>query len=742
MLLIATALVGPLTFFVVIALRQQRRARRVIAAGIVAGALVTALVTGPLGDARGVSDAAARCVVVVLAAAAARAMPERALLGTVAAATALAAAGPGGPVAAVALGLAAAEFGRRRAALWKRQAIGAGIGGAAVGLPSFLPGAPLVGAALVVTVLVAGAAGATAAQRQRAGRVAIAVGGLCLVLVVIAAVRLRSLPSDLGGGEDAMRAGIDALRSADTEGANVELARARAAFGDAEEALTSPLVAPLRFLPLIGQHVELGRDLAKAASEMTMRSQAVVEDGDIAVLAPRDGRIDLAAVRALGPDITAASQSVTAARLLVDDASDDWLVPPVRSRLEKLDTSLARGADQLDALGQTLRVLPGLLGEGGTRRAFAGFTTPSEVRGLGGILGSFAELEARGGAIDLTRTGRDSDLNREGLPPAQRTLRAPPGYLQTWAGFGPQRIWQNVTLSPDGPSVAQAVAGLYPQSGGKPVDIVAMVDANGLAALLELTGPVTVGSWPEPLTAANATAILGIHQYERFPENERRVAFLTELTEATFTRLLSLDPSRLRLAAGCLGRAVRDRHLVLWSARPEEQLVFENLGVTGALPQPTDEEEVAGVVLNNAAGNKLDWFTSHTTKVARSFDTSTGDRLAVVTTTITNDAPRAGLPAYVANSVDAGPGARPGDHRLLVSAYGTGAVDSAQVNGRSVPVTTSRETALDVATTMVQVPAGASREVTFVFRTKSDGRIPRRLVLLPDQRPANETLCR
>lgn len=742
MLLIATVLLGPLAFLGVIALRQQRRARRAFAATIIGAAIVTALVSGSLDGPRGISDAIGRAAVVVFVTLAARAMPERVLLGTVAVATALAAAGPGGPVAGLALGLAAAEHGRRRAALWKRQAIGAGIGTAAVGLPSFIPSRPLVGAALIAVVLASGFFGATRAQRRKAARLAGLAAGFGLVLVVAAAVRLRSLPSDLSGGQEAMQAGIEALRSADTEGARAKLSTARASFTRADQALRSPVVAPFLVLPVIGQHVELGQDLARAASELATRSQAVVEDGNVSVLAPTQGRIDLDAVRAITPDVEAASRSVASTRQLVEETGDVWLAPPVRRRLVRLDASLAEGGGQLEALALTLKVLPALLGEGSPRRAFAGFTTPSEVRGLGGILGSFAELESADGTIKLTRTGRDSDLNTEGRPAAERTVQAPPGYLGTWGAYGPQTLWQNVTLSPDGPSVAQAVASLYPQSGGKPVDLVAMIDANGLAALLELTGPISLSSWPVPLTSANATQILGIHQYEQFPDNGERVDFLTAVTRTTFERLLTLDPKRLRLASTCLGRAVKDRHLVLWSARPEEQLVFSSLGVTGALPRPSEEEDVAGIVLNNAAGNKIDWFTSHTTKLDRSFDAATGDRLAIVTTTITNDAPKSGLPAYVAESVNAGPGSKPGDHRLLVSAYGTGVVDAARIGGRTAPVTMSKEAGLDVATTIVQIPAGTTREVSFVFRTRSDGRPARRLALLPDQRPAREVLCR
>lgn len=743
MLLIASALVGPVVFLIVILWRRRRLARRLIAAAVIGGAVLTALLSGSFSTGRGVSDSVWRVLVVVLAALAARTASDRLLLGAAALASALAAAGPAGPVAAAGLGLAAAEFGRRREARWKRQAIGAGLGAAAVGLPSFVPVAPLLGAALVVTVLIAGLLGATGAQRRQVRRVALAVGGLAVVLVLVAAARLRTVPADLQAGKAAVQSGLGGVRSADTAGADVQLRKAQTSFDRADRALDSPLVAPLRFVPVLGQHVDLGRDLAGGASTVTQRAQAVVDDGNIAVLAPQGGRIDLAAVRALGPDVEAASQALAATRLRVQDSEDDWLVPPLRRRVQDLDGTLTKSGEQLDALALTLRVLPALLGEAAPRRAFVGFTNPSEVRGLGGIIGNFTELEASGGTVRQTRIGRDADLNAQGRPARERTLQAPPGYLQTWGEYGPQVLWQNVTLSPDGPAVGQAVADLYPQSGGSPVDVVALIDTNALAALLELTGPVTVPSWPEPLTSANATQILGIEQYQRYGDDlDRRTTFLSELTKTTFDRLLDLDPARLRLAAKCLGRAVQDRHLVMWSPRPEEQLVFQRLGATGALPQPTAEEEVAGVVLNNAGGNKLDWYLGHATKVTRSFDSSTGDQLAQVTTTLTNDAPRAGLPDYVAKSFDAGPGSRPGDQRLLVSAYGSGSVDSARVAGRPVPVRMSRETDLDVATAVVQIPAGTTREVAFTFRTPSDGKTPRRLTLLPDQRPANEALCR
>src|SRR5207253_7315607 len=88
-----------------------------------------------------------------------------------------------------------------------------------------------------------------------------------------------------------------------------------------------------------------------------------------------------------------------------------------------------------------------------------------------------------------------------------RVVTGPPAFFERWKTFNPAQAWQQVNVSPDFPTTARLIAELYPQSGGAPVDGVIAVDPPGLAAMLTLTGPVSVPGWPVPITSANVVHV-------------------------------------------------------------------------------------------------------------------------------------------------------------------------------------------------------------------------------------------
>ncbi len=68
--------------------------------------------------------------------------------------------------------------------------------------------------------------------------------------------------------------------------------------------------------------------------------------------------------------------------------------------------------------------------------------------------------------------------------------------------------WSNLTMAPDFPSVASVAAELFPQSGGRPVDGVILMDPFVLQTLLQYTGPIDVEGLERNLNADNAADIL------------------------------------------------------------------------------------------------------------------------------------------------------------------------------------------------------------------------------------------
>ena len=123
-------------------------------------------------------------------------------------------------------------------------------------------------------------------------------------------------------------------------------------------------------------------------------------------------------------------------------------------------------------------------------------------------------------------------------------------------------------------------------------------------------------------------------------------------------------------------------------------------------PQP-----FAGLVVNNAAGTKLDYYLD------RKLDWRAGQcgpdgRDVTVTVTLTNRAPATGLPAYVTQRVDAPAYAtRPGDNRLLVSYYATAGAGlaSATLDGRAALVNSTTERGHPVFTLDVEIPRQSTR---------------------------------
>ena len=122
------------------------------------------------------------------------------------------------------------------------------------------------------------------------------------------------------------------------------------------------------------------------------------------------------------------------------------------------------------------------------------------------------------------------------------TYEAPEDYVRRYGQFLPQRNLQNVNLSPDFPTVGKVLESLAPQAGVGDVDGVVAVDPEGLAAILELTGPVPVAGWPTDITAENVVDVTLSEAYRAFADTPERADFLgdvaqTVVDEATSGRL-------------------------------------------------------------------------------------------------------------------------------------------------------------------------------------------------------------
>jgi hypothetical protein len=583
-------------------------------------------------------------------------------------------------------------------------------------------------AALAVACVAPAAVSAWKGLRRRERRLAkqiALIGGLFAFLWIwVLVLATLSARSNVELGIARTRDAVTAARNGDTAKATELFASAARAFDDAHGGVGAWYVQPARLLPGAGLQLEAlrsataqGRNLASVAADSSRHA-------DVQAIRMVNGHVDLDAVRAMEDPLAKAVSALHQARESLGDNRGVWLVPPLASRLDGFFRQVVSADADASVAADAIDVMPGLLGGGGTRHYLLLFTTPSETRGAGGFVGDFGEITASSGNVKLTRSGQIHELNDRTKGP--KTITGPSDYLSRYAGFNVGQFFQNVTASPDFPQVAQVARELYPQApGGQQLDGVVLVDPYTVAAILKLTGPVTVEGSDIPLTADNAVELLLREQYFKFEPSgttvtestENRYDFLEAATRATFDALTTRTtlPSPRSLVDLFSGVALQ-RRFAAFSTLPREQAFFERVHIDGTFPLPAGGDLV-GMVSTNAGANKLDAYLHRSLDYDVTFDAGTGQVSATATVKLSNLPPPGRLPTQVNGENATTPA---GTNRTWLTLYSPLELQDATLNGGPVTIDRADEFGMHAYTAIVAIP----RDQTFTLSFRLLGAIP------------------
>ena len=442
----------------------------------------------------------------------------------------------------------------------------------------------LVVAAAVAPVFVSAYVRSSRRARRRIVIIGLAGGGLAVVAAAGLAYAAVQTQRQLRDAADEVRDGLDAVRDNEPERAVALLSAADGGLrGRAAHAghLGPPGPHRPRARSPGARRRRGGRRGVRAGRRPPVEATVEANTDDLRF---EDGAIDLDLVAGFEGPLDDAYRALARASDRVDEARTMWLVDPLAGGVADFADEVDRALPDAELAIQGVRLASGLFGGEGERHYYIAFTQPAEARGLGGFVGNFGELTAIDGDVELTRSGRIRELIAA-PGAADRTLSGPADYLARYGRFHPAQFLQDNTISPDGPSVGQVMAELYPQAGGQEVDGVIIVDPVALAALMNFTGPIPVEGLAEPLTADNAADFLIRQQYLTFQEDEQeRIDFLDEASEATFERLTQGDLPGPQQVADVLGPVVDQGRLIVYSVHDDEQALMERVGLDGALP--------------------------------------------------------------------------------------------------------------------------------------------------------------
>ncbi|MGI8795894.1 MAG: DUF4012 domain-containing protein [Acidimicrobiia bacterium] len=592
----------------------------------------------------------------------------------------------------------------------------------ALGLSAVLVGrdviAPAVGAVagvVVVTAFVfAGAPESSRARARHPGRTALVLAAWGLVALAAAGgfAAWRGL-QEVRAAQASLNAALDAGRAGDADAAGVAFADAAGAFERGERWL-GPLAWVGRVVPVVTDNLEAARELAGGGADVS-RAGAELAQASGERLEVTAGTVDIDEVRRLTPDIEAAARLVREVSARIDGLRRPFLVGPVGDEVDRADAELTQTAGEADRAVAAAHVAPAIFGGDEPRRYFLAIQNPAELRGTGGIIGSWGILTVQDGEVDLENVERTRLLNELGpaLADSQRQLDAPPDYVERYGGYAPAQIWQNLNMSPDLPTVGRLIANLAPQTVAGPVDGVVAVDPVGLQALLRLTGPVIVEGWPVPVDASNVIDVTLRQAYDAFSQEERE-DFLGDVAEVVWDRATEVELGNPARLARELGRAGRDGHLMLWFADPEEQELAVELGVGGAVPAPRSDSLL--VTNQNASANKVDYYLTRRIDYAVEL---TPDRSAVsadldgrLELRLDNGAP-AGITSFALGPWDER--FQPGENRSFVSVYTPLGSTAATLDGLPVPVDPATEIGRNVFSSFLSLPAESSRTFAMDF---------------------------
>lgn len=580
-------------------------------------------------------------------------------------------------------------------------------------------------------------------------RVVLLVFGFGLFVVVAsipAGIAAFASRNDIVDGRKAAAAALRAARQGRSDEAAALFATAEREFSSAYDRLASPVTAPSLVIPFVGSNVDAARTVARVGADLSRAGRLLAAEVDPDSLHFVDGRVPLETVAQVTPLIDEASRVLEASREQLAGVDRAYLVGQVDEGVRKLRTNLEGTADDAARGAAAARIAPLVLGGDAPRRYLLVVQNPAELRGTGGLVGNWGILSAADGKVRLESLERVASLNQSG-DPASRVLNAPADYVERYERFDPARSWQSVNISPDFPTVAAVMTDLYAQTFGSTVDGVLAVDPHGLAALLELTGPVQIDDWPTPIGAENVVDVTLRDAYAEFARTPERADFLGDVARAAIDRATTGDlgaPARL---GEVLGRAAHEGHISLWFEAPDEQTVSDELDISGRVPAPVGD--LVMVSNTNAGANKLDYYLqrgiTYDAVVTPSGDLRRAVTQGTIDVELANTVPPEGVPQIAAGPYE---GATDrfvyGQNHSFLSVYTPLGLQSARADGEPVLLETGLELDRNVYSRVVDVfsQSGAKVEfdVTGTVRLADGGWYELTLVRQPTLRPDEVTV--
>ena len=421
-------------------------------------------------------------------------------------------------------------------------------------------------------------------------------------------------------------------------------------------------------------------------------------------------RIDLKLLRSEQPRLSKLSSAAAKLDADAQAISNPTYLSLIRDARSQLQDQTFKLAQLLRNAAIASELLPSMLGADGPRSYLIAFQNNAEARGTGGILGGFGIVRFDNGRPTVDNLAQNTELWEP-----QTGIDLGPEFDATYGWMRPTKDLRNANLSPHFPYAAQIWKAMWERRSGTTVDGVIALDPVALSYLLGATGPVMMPDG-EVITRDNVVELTESTVYSQFStDNAARKTYLVEIASAVAQKIAQpIQAPRKLLDA--LGRAASEQRIAVWSASAADQKLLEETPLGHTVSE--DDAPYAQVVINNLAGNKMDYYLRREIEyVADSCDGET--RNSTITVRLANTAGGSPLPDYVADSEGLDP--RVGlevPRGTMVSSVRIFATRGARLmsvtaNGKRTTAISKVERGHPTFEVQVAIPAGQSGELIF-----------------------------
>ncbi|HVV36722.1 MAG TPA: DUF4012 domain-containing protein [Acidimicrobiales bacterium] len=462
----------------------------------------------------------------------------------------------------------------------------------------------------------------------------------------------------------------------------------------------SPVVWPLRLLPVVGRQLRVVDKLSRAG-ELVVRVGIDARNAakPVAAESTQDGASRL---RVLAATQRIAHDSVQ--RLSkVDLGPSDHLIRPLADTRAKFAAELNRIGDLLERTDTGTSGLAAFLKGPAHYAVFA--ANNSEMRAGSGMYLQAATLDVANGEFHLGPMKSIYDL-----PPAPNDVPLEYDFLRLWGTQAPGSDYRFVNMTPRFPTSAALLQRMWAASGAGPVDGVLVLDPVAVVDLMKVTGDVSTGG--HTVSAGNALGLFLHDQYLTFPtetkqNNAVRRDFLDDVVQQVFEQVNSAKTSQQDLGQA-LGAAASGRHVLAWAADNKVERGWDALGVSGTLP-----DQSVAFALQNRGGNKLDYFQSIAATARATISRAGSD--VTMEFAIRNAAPT-NEPAYIVGPQPGSIVDQPGVYVGIASVNLPKAATHVRFSGGDYALVNGPDGNTQVVSQWVRIDPGKTRRLRLSFR--------------------------